>query len=34
VTRPPWEYLFDTFNDKVFPDLFNPTWIFSLVGSC
>ena len=32
MTRPPWEYLFDTFNDKVFPDLFNPTWIFSLVG--
>jgi hypothetical protein len=32
VTRPPWEYLFDTFNDRLFPDLFNAIWIFSLVG--
>jgi hypothetical protein len=27
----PWEYLFEPFNPQVFPDLFNPTWIVSLV---
>ena len=32
MTLPPWEYLFATFNDKLFPDLFNAIWIFSLVG--
>ncbi len=32
MTLPPWEYLFTTFNDVNFPDLFNAIWIFSLVG--
>lgn len=32
MTLPPWEYLFLPFNDVNFPDLFNPSWIFSLVG--
>jgi hypothetical protein len=32
VTLLPWEYLFKPFNDRVFPDLFNAIWIFSLVG--
>jgi hypothetical protein len=32
VTLPPWDYLFLAFNDVNFPDLFNSTWIFSLVG--
>ena len=32
MTLPPWEYLFLPFNDVNFPDLFNPIWIFSLVG--
>lgn len=32
MTLPPWEYLFESFNAKSFPDLFNPTWIASLVG--
>jgi hypothetical protein len=27
VTRPPWEYLFESFNSTNFPDLFHPTWI-------
>jgi len=31
VTLPPWEYLFLAFNSVNFPDLFNPTWISSLV---
>jgi hypothetical protein len=31
VTLPPWEYLFLAFNGANFPDLFNPTWISSLV---
>jgi hypothetical protein len=31
VTLPPWEYLFTSFNSHNFPDLFNPTWIASLV---
>ncbi len=32
MTLPPWEYLFVPFNDVNFPDLFNPTWVFALVG--
>jgi hypothetical protein len=32
VTLPPWEYLFLPFNDVNFPDLFNPMWVFALVG--
>lgn len=31
MTRPPWEYLFLPFNSRNFPDLFQPTWIGSLV---
>jgi hypothetical protein len=31
VTLPPWEYLFTAFNHDNFPDIFNPTWIASLV---
>jgi uncharacterized membrane protein len=31
VTKLPWEYLFDSFNDVNFPDLFHPVWISSLV---
>jgi len=31
VTRPPWEYLFLSFNSVNFPDLFNAIWITSLV---
>ena len=27
----PWDYLFTSFNDDNFPDLFHPTWIASLV---
>ena len=27
----PWDYLFLSFNDANFPDLFHPTWIASLV---
>ncbi len=27
MTRPPWEYLFESFNSTNFPDLFHPTWI-------
>ena len=32
MTLPPWEYLFATFDDVVFPDLFNLIWIVSLLG--
>jgi len=32
VTLPPWDYLFLPFNDVNFPDLFNATWVFALVG--
>jgi hypothetical protein len=32
VTLPPWDYLFLSFNDVNFPDLFNPIWIFSVIG--
>lgn len=31
MTRPPWEYLFVSFNSINFPDLFHPTWIASAV---
>jgi hypothetical protein len=31
VTKFPWEYLFEPFNDRLFPDLFNLVWIASLV---
>ena len=32
MTLPPWEYLFLSFNDVNFPDLFNVIWVFSLIG--
>jgi hypothetical protein len=32
VTLPPWDYLFTEFNDVMFPDLFNPIWVFAIVG--
>lgn len=28
---PPWDYLFEPFNPHMFPDLFTPTWVASLV---
>ncbi len=28
---PPWDYLFTSFNQHTFPDLFTPLWIVSLV---
>jgi len=31
VTFAPWDYLFLPFSDRNFPDLFDPTWISSLV---
>jgi hypothetical protein len=31
VTLAPWEYLFESFNRTNFPDLFNLTWIATLV---
>jgi hypothetical protein len=31
VTLLPWEYLFEPFSGDLFPDVFNPTWIASLV---
>ena len=31
MTLLPWEYLFESFNDTNFPDLFHPTWIASAV---
>jgi hypothetical protein len=31
VTLAPWDYLFQSFNHRNFPDLFHPTWISSLV---
>ncbi len=30
MTLAPWDYLFLSFNDDNFPDLFHPTWIASL----
>ena len=31
MTLAPWEYLFLSFNNQNFPDLFHPTWIAALV---
>lgn len=31
MTKPPWEYLFESFSGAKFPDLFPATWIASLV---
>ena len=31
MTLAPWDYLFQSFNSDNFPDLFNPTWIASLI---
>ena len=31
MTLAPWDYLFLSFNEDNFPDLFDPTWIASLV---
>ena len=31
MTKAPWEYLFVSFNQDNFPDLFHPTWIASAV---
>jgi len=31
VNLPPWEYLFQSFSSRNFPDLFMPTWVASLV---
>jgi hypothetical protein len=31
VTKLPWEYLFDAFEKKSFPDIFDATWIASLI---
>jgi len=31
VTLLPWEYLFEPFSSRTFPDLFDPVWISSLV---
>ena len=31
MTLAPWDYLFLSFNQRNFPDLFHPTWIGSLV---
>ena len=28
---PPWDYLFEPFNPRLFPDLFTPTWVAALV---
>ncbi len=28
---PPWEYLFQQFSSRNFPDLFQPTWVAALV---
>lgn len=33
MTLPPWDYLNIAFNDVNFPDLFNATWIFALIGA-
>jgi len=30
VTLAPWDYLFESFSSRNFPDLFHPTWIASL----
>jgi hypothetical protein len=31
VTLLPWEYLFEPFSSRTFPDLFDPMWISSLI---
>lgn len=31
MTLAPWDYLFLSFSDRNFPDLFHPTWIASLI---
>lgn len=31
MTLAPWDYLFLAFDPRVFPDLFDPTWIASLI---
>jgi hypothetical protein len=31
LVLPPWDYLFIAFDDRNFPDIFNPIWIASLV---
>ena len=31
MTLLPWEYLFEPFSSRTFPDLFDPMWISSLV---
>jgi len=31
VTLAPWDYLFQSFNNDNFPDIFHPTWIAALV---
>ena len=31
MTRAPWEYIWLPFSPHVFPDLFTPTWVASLV---
>lgn len=30
MTLAPWQYLFESFSSKNFPDIFGPTWIASL----
>ena len=31
MALPPWDYLFTSFNDTNFPDIFHPTWIAAAV---
>jgi ABC-type xylose transport system permease subunit len=31
VTLAPWDYLFESFSNDNFPDIFHPTWIAALV---
>ena len=31
MTLAPWDYLFESFNSRNFPDLFHATWISSLI---
>ena len=31
MNRPPWDYLFSSFNSVNFPDLFHPTWISAAI---
>jgi hypothetical protein len=32
VRRPPWDYLFEPFNELAFPDIWMPLWVASLVA--